>query len=152
MGTFNCWGQITLALWEDGEEQRLLTIGGTRCSHRPGEAPGCARHWEAACPLVRGDGAVPWFICASPSLSSLERNRSRAFKKSNAIFLLNLELKIPGGAAHGLCSPQVGGSFVPLTGLARGEIRNCIRLASPASPLPGAPQYAEARPGGIYRS
>lgn len=84
VGTFNCWGQTTLALWEDGEEQRLLTIGGSRCCHQPGEAPGCARHWEAACPLARGDGAVPWFIRASPSLSSLERSRSCAFEKSNS--------------------------------------------------------------------
>lgn len=36
-----------------------------------------------------------------------------------AILMLNLELKIPGEAAHGLCSPQVGGSFmcVFITGL-----------------------------------
>ena len=29
VGTFNCQEQITQALWEDGEEQQLLTIRGS---------------------------------------------------------------------------------------------------------------------------
>lgn len=58
VGTFNCQDQITLALWEDGEEQQLLTIRGSRCSCWPGEGPGCMMHWEAKPCLAQGDGSV----------------------------------------------------------------------------------------------
>lgn len=72
VGTFNCQEQITLALWEDGEEQ-WLTVGGSRCSHWPGEAPGCMMPWEVVPRLAQGDGAVLlWFICTSPSFLSLK--------------------------------------------------------------------------------
>lgn len=57
-------------------------------------------HWEALPRLTQGDSAVLlWFICASPSFLSLKETVAVHLKR--AILLLNLELKIPGGAAHG---------------------------------------------------
>lgn len=57
-----------------------------------------------------------------------------AVRLKRAILLLNLELKIPGGAAHGLCSPQVGGSLMRLTGLARGRFETVSDLLRPRLP------------------
>lgn len=108
-------------------------------------------HWEALPRLTQGDSAVLlWFICTSSSFLSLKETVAVHLKR--AILLLNLELKIPGGAAHGLCSLQVGGSLMCqfLTGLARGKMRNCVRIAPSPSPLPRVTQYAEAQLGGVY--
>lgn len=68
-----------------------------------------------------------------------------------AVLLLNLELKIPSGSAHGLCSPQAGCSFtcVFITGLEKEVIWNFVRIASTASPLPRVPVCTEAQGSGV---
>lgn len=70
MSAFNRQEHAALALREGGEEPRSLTIGGSRCSQQPGEAPGCMTHWEPVPRLADGDGAGLWVIGSSPSLAA----------------------------------------------------------------------------------
>lgn len=67
-------------------------------------------HWEALCPRVYRGGAVLLFLLHFFFFLSFKEVVA-VHLKILKILLLNLELKIPGGAAYGLCSPQVGGSF-----------------------------------------
>lgn len=94
---------------------------GSSCSHWPDEAPECDALGSSVSLCLQG------WCCSSISTSPSPPTPRLSFKEvvavhlKRAILLLNLALKIPGGAAHGLYTPQAGGCFtcVFITGLER---------------------------------